>query len=84
VWPFLALTAAVPLAGVALLVGFNSQNQTALVALSVVGLLGLGVAVWLARRIQRDLADLGGVVRPSDAGPLSGDTDSRLSASWGG
>jgi eukaryotic-like serine/threonine-protein kinase len=84
VWPFLALTAAVPLAGVALLVGFNSLNQTALVALSVVGLLGLGVAVWLARRIQRDLADLGGVVRPSEVGPLSGDSDSRLSASWGG
>src|SRR5262245_4680862 len=84
VWPFLALAAAVPLAGVALLVGFGSPNRPALVALSVVGMIGFGVAVWLARRIQRDLADLGGVVRPSDAGPLAGDADSRLSASWGG
>jgi serine/threonine protein kinase len=84
VWPFLALAAAVPLAGVALLVVIESHNRWALVALSVIGILGLGLAVWLARRIQRDLADLSGIVRPSDAGPLSGDSDSRLSASWDG
>jgi serine/threonine protein kinase len=85
VWPFLALAAAVPLAGVALLVGFGeSPNRPAVVVLSAVGILGLAVAVWLARRIQRDLADLSGVVRPSDAGLTAGDSDSRLSASWDG
>ncbi len=41
-WPMLALAAAIPLAGVALLVGFGPQNRLALAVLSAAGLLGVG------------------------------------------
>jgi serine/threonine protein kinase len=82
-WGYLTLAAAVPLVGVALLVWSDSPNRTALTALCGAGLIGLAVAVLLARRIQRDLADLAAVTRPPDAGPPAGD-ETGLVTSWGG
>lgn len=66
-WPHLALAAAVPLAGVAALVLVGTRNAWPTLTLCGAGLLGLGVAVSLMRRIQRDIRDLGPAVSPGDA-----------------
>jgi hypothetical protein len=65
-WPHLALAAAVPLAGVAGLVLAGTRSTWPMLTLCGAGLLGLGVAVALMRRIQRDIADLQPVVNPGD------------------
>src|SRR5205823_591556 len=65
-WPYLALAAAVPLAGVAALALAGSRSRWALLALCGAGLVGLAVAVVLMRRIQRNIADLAPAVRPPD------------------
>jgi serine/threonine protein kinase len=65
-WPHLALAAAVPLAGVAGLVLVGTRNSWPMLTLCGAGLLGLGVAVALMKRIQRDIADLQPVVSPGD------------------
>ncbi len=67
-WPFLGLAAAVPLVGVAMLALVQSRNVLVLLGLCVAGLIGLGVAVVLARRIQRDIADLLLAVGPARDG----------------
>ena len=79
-WPFLALAAAVPLVGAVVLIAVQSQNRMILVTLCGAALAGLGAAVFLARRIQRDLADLAPVIFPQGAD--GGDTT--LTRSWEG
>jgi hypothetical protein len=79
-WPFFGLAAAVPLLAVAALVMIRSQNRLALLGLCLAGLVGLGVAVLVVKRIQRDLADLAPVVRPA-GGTASLDS---LIPGWGG
>lgn len=56
--PYLLVAASVPLLAVMLLVLIRSESRFALGVLSTAGLAGLGVAVWLARTLQADLAAL--------------------------
>jgi serine/threonine protein kinase len=79
-WPYLALAAAVPLLGVAVLVWVRSMERTVLGILCGAALVGLGVAVLLARSIQRDLADLAPVIFPPDV--ATADDDTALTRSW--
>lgn len=64
-WLYLLLATSVPLLAMTLLVLIQSHNQLALIVLGAAGLGGVGLAYWLARMIQRDLAALAHVVRPS-------------------
>ena len=58
-WPYLALAAVLPLAGVALLVLLGrAQNQLALGVLSVGGLVGFSWVFWQARSLQKTLGHL--------------------------
>jgi serine/threonine protein kinase len=79
-WPFLGLAAAVPLLAVAALVRTHARSEWVLLALCVAGLVGLGVAVLLARRIQRDLADLTPVVCGPTAAP---EAEPLAPSTWG-
>jgi serine/threonine protein kinase len=83
VLPMLLLAAAVPLGGVVVLVGTQKVAKPAVVVcLSLIGLVGLGVAVVLARRILNDLIALRPLLGPASA-PVG--MDESLSArSWGG
>jgi serine/threonine protein kinase len=58
-WPHLAIAAAVPLVGMmALYMVRTARHVWPMATLCCAGLLGLGVAVILMKRIQRDVADL--------------------------
>jgi serine/threonine protein kinase len=65
-WPHLALAAAVPLVGMLALFLVGTESRWPVVTLCAAGLAGLGVAVALMRRIQRDIADLGPAVGQGD------------------
>jgi serine/threonine protein kinase len=79
---FVLLAAAVPLFGVVLLVLTEARNKGAMVVLCLAGLVGLGVAVFLTRRVQHDLGALRPLLGPPSA-PVT--MDESLSArSWGG
>jgi serine/threonine protein kinase len=72
-WFYLALAAALPMLGVVLLVSIGGDHgRWTLGILSAGGLMGFGVAVWLARAIQNDLATLAHVVNPTDDSALVG------------
>ncbi len=80
--PNLFLAAVVPLFGVGLLVLTEAANKGAMVGLCLAGLIGLGVAVLLTRRVQQDIRSLRPLLGPA-AAPVS--MDESLSArSWGG
>jgi serine/threonine protein kinase len=81
-WPMLMLAAAVPLGGVMLLIPAEITNKFVIGVLCGAGLIGLGVAVVLVRRIQADLVALRPLLGPPSA-PVG--MDESLSArSWGG
>jgi serine/threonine protein kinase len=81
-WPNLMLAAAVPLGGVMLLIPAELTNKYVIAGLCLTGLVGLGVAVILVRRIQHDLVALRPLLGPPSA-PVG--MDESLSArSWGG
>jgi hypothetical protein len=81
-WPMLLLAAAVPLGGVGVLVGMGALVPKVVGTLSLLGLVGLGAAVVLARRVQHDLIALRPLLGPPSA-PVT--MDESLSArSWGG
>src|SRR5205814_1742618 len=81
-WLMLLLAAAVPLGGVVLLVGIHALNRAVVGTLCLIGLVGLGAAVVLARRVQHDLGALRPLLGPPSA-PVG--MDESLSArSWGG
>ena len=82
-WPNLMLAAAVPLGGAILLLwGGGTTNKGVVTGLCVAGLIGLGVAVILVQRIQKDLTALRPLLGPPSA-PVG--MDESLSArSWGG
>jgi serine/threonine protein kinase len=80
--PMLMMAAAVPLGGVVVLVGTGALQREVVGALCGIGLVGLGVAVVLARRVQHDLIALRPLLGPPSA-PVT--MDESLSArSWGG
>jgi hypothetical protein len=83
IWPMLALAAAVPLGGVVVLVGTQKvADPTVIGCLCLIGLVGLGVAYLLARRIQHDLIALRPLLGPASA-PVGMD-ESFSARSWGG
>jgi hypothetical protein len=81
-FPMLFIPAAVPLIGVGLLVAADTANKPLIYGLCVVGLIGLGVAVLLARRVQQDVTALRPLLGPPSA-PVSMD-ESISARSWGG
>jgi eukaryotic-like serine/threonine-protein kinase len=81
-WPMLLLAAAVPLGGVGILMLAKAPSRPVVLGLCVAGLVGLGVAVILARRVQHDLIAMRPLLGPPSA-PVT--MDESLSArSWGG
>jgi hypothetical protein len=80
-WPFLALAAAVPLVGVGVLVIVHTQIQRWIIGgLIAAALASLGMAALLARRIQRNLADLAPLLFPP--GAVTESDESTLTRSW--
>jgi hypothetical protein len=80
--PMLMMAAAVPLGGVVVLVGTGALHREVVGTLCLIGLVGLGAAVLLARRVQHDLGALRPLLGPPSA-PVT--MDESLSArSWGG
>ncbi len=81
-FPMLMLAAAVPLGGVVVLVGTGALHREVVGLLCGMGLVGLGVAVVLARRVQHDLIALRPLLGPPSA-PVTMD-DSLSARGWGG
>jgi eukaryotic-like serine/threonine-protein kinase len=80
--PMLLMAAAVPLGGVVVLVGRQALEPWVVRWLCLAGLVGLGMAVVLSRRVQADLAALRPLLGPTSA-PVT--MDESLSArGWGG
>jgi hypothetical protein len=78
----LMMAAAVPLGGVVVLAGTGALHREVVGMLCLIGLVGLGAAVMLARRVQQDLSALRPLLGPPSA-PVG--MDESLSArSWGG
>jgi serine/threonine protein kinase len=57
-WAYLLMAVLVPLLSLTALVGIGSQARYALAVLSAGGLIGCGVAFWLFRKLQADVAAL--------------------------
>lgn len=81
-WPNLLVAAAVPLGGVMLLVTADVVNKQLVGILCLIGLIGLGIAVLLIRRVQHDIAAIRPLLGPRTA-PVSSD-ESLSARSWGG
>ncbi|HKB06148.1 MAG TPA: serine/threonine-protein kinase [Gemmataceae bacterium] len=64
VWPYLLLTAAVPVLSLTIVVLAGPGNRVLLAIFGTGGLIGFAVAFWLARAIQEDLAALSGAMSP--------------------
>ncbi len=68
----------VPLLGIVLLVTTKSENQLALLILSVIGFLGFVLAFFMYGKIQRDLDALRIAIAPPDSFGLTTDTVSAM------
>jgi hypothetical protein len=78
---FLALTVSVPFLALSALVLINFERSV-IAALSVIGLLGCGLAYWLDMVIRGDLTALAGTMNPGGDALLASDTfDSLMTGS---